>query len=174
MICENCKKEFFDKKHKTRRFCSRKCVIRTSEWYDKVARSQKGEKSHRWKGGVIYRHGYRYILSTNHPYKSARGYVAEHRLIVEKREGRFLSRSEHVHHINGNILDNSPENLIITTNRDHIFKHKMWLRRTQETYDKIGHSHKGKPLSEEHKKKISLANKGKKRTEKTRKRMRDY
>lgn len=57
------------------------------------------------------------------------GYLTErgrriHRLIMEKRAGRKLSADEHVHHIDGNKLNNKTSNLIILTASDHHRIHK--------------------------------------------------
>lgn len=55
--------------------------------------------------------GYILIYSPSHPYANSRGCVLEHRLVVEKRIGRFLVPQEQVHHVNGIKDDNRDENL---------------------------------------------------------------
>ena len=63
--------------------------------------------------GRIKRTGYWYVHIPDHPYSGKQGYVAEHRLVVEKKLGRYLTRSEVVHHINENRTDNRIANLIL-------------------------------------------------------------
>ena len=90
----------------------------------------------RWKGGRIKdANGYIYILCPNHPYaikKDKKGsYVAEHRLVMEKSIGRYLKRSEVVHHKNGKTGDNRIENLELTTNSKHCGNHnsvRVWKK----------------------------------------------
>ncbi len=75
-------------------------------------KGQFGEKSGHWKGGKINSHGYIRLLTPQHPLTDNQGYVKRSRLICEKRLGRYLKRSEMVHHINKIKTDDQPENLI--------------------------------------------------------------
>ena len=78
---------------------------------------KKGNKSSHWKGGKIKNTtGYTLIKKPKHPFCNNRGYVREHRLIVEKKIGRFLHRWEVIHHINTIRGDNGPENLMAFKN----------------------------------------------------------
>lgn len=43
----------------------------------------------------------------------------EHRHIMEQHLGRSLATAEHVHHINGNKLDNRLENLLVMDGKEH-------------------------------------------------------
>ncbi len=80
-----------------------------------------GEKSVHWKGGKIkHSDGYILIYSPNHPNKNKSGYVLEHRLVVEKYIGRFLTEKEVVHHIDENKQNNKIENLMLFNgHKDH-------------------------------------------------------
>lgn len=73
-----------------------------------------------YKGGKINRDGYVYIKNWEHPNCSKQGYVAEHRLVMEKIIGRILEKSETVHHIDGDHANNNPENLqLFKTRGEH-------------------------------------------------------
>lgn len=77
--------------------------------------------------------GYWYILSPEHPNKTQMGYVCEHRLVMEKKIGRFLERREVVHHKNGIITDNRIENLeLISSTGKHFIQEHLKKR------DKMG------------------------------------
>ena len=64
-----------------------------------------------WNGGTFIRSGYRFIKIPDHPFANNLGYVREHRLVMEKFLGRYLTPKEVVHHKDGNKLNNSVENL---------------------------------------------------------------
>ncbi len=64
--------------------------------------------------------GYIQILKPEHPFCNVKGYVREHRLVMEKVLGRYLKKTEGVHHKNGIRDDNRPENLIL------FVKNKNW------------------------------------------------
>jgi hypothetical protein len=74
-----------------------------------------------WRGGKTIRDGYVWIRCNNHP-KSHYGYVAEHRLVIEKYLGRILESWETVHHKNGIRNDNRLENLELLLSTKHYGK----------------------------------------------------
>lgn len=58
----------------------------------------------------------------NNPYKRIfhhGKYSYEHRMVMENHLGRKLNKNEHIHHINGNQLDNRIENLKIVSPSEH-------------------------------------------------------
>jgi len=74
-----------------------------------------------WKGGRLLLGGYWYIYSPDHPNRTKQRRVAEHRLVMEAKLGRYLERSEVVHHLDGNPQNNHPDNLeLFQSNADHL------------------------------------------------------
>lgn len=72
--------------------------------------------------------GYIEIMMPEHPNARSNGTVLEHRLVAERKLGRYLKRTEVVHHIDENKTHNVEENLIIfRTNSDHSRFHKIGI-----------------------------------------------
>jgi hypothetical protein len=84
-----------------------------------------------WKGGTYYHSdGYVYEYAPNHPdAASAKGYVLQHRLVMERKLGRPLAPGELVHHVNEVKDDNRPENLELHDRSTHMKHHKRGAAR---------------------------------------------
>lgn len=80
---------------------------------------QLGEKHWNYGGGrYITDHGYVRILI------GPKKYRYEHRLVMEKKLGRPLLRTELCHHINGDRADNREENLELVSHSGHDRRHR--------------------------------------------------
>lgn len=112
-ICSNCGKEFerYDshmaKPGKTRTtdavFCSTDCAKPSVE---------------------TDKRGYVRRKQPHHPFACVTGFVLEHRLVAEKKLGRFLSKDESAHHINGDKRDNSENNIAVLQRIAHHEYHR--------------------------------------------------
>ena len=124
--CKVCNKVFYVilcRKNKAK-YCSYKCYWKnrtgkplSKETKRKIGEAQKGEKSSLWKGGKTKTsRGYIYVMKHGHPLSNGQNYVMQHKIIMEKHLGRYLSPKEVVHHINGIRDDNRLENLKLFAN----------------------------------------------------------
>jgi len=90
--------------------------VRTERSRQKRSIKMKGkmafDKNPMFKGGYELQ-GYRKI-----------GKRFEHRIIMEKVLRRKLGAYEVIHHINGNRMDNRPENLLVMTRSEHLILHQ--------------------------------------------------
>lgn len=92
----------------------------------KLRERKIGDKNPQWKGGRFFdnKNERWWIYKPQHPSANFRGYVQEHRLVVESKIGRFLRKNEIVHHIDENKLNNAPENLRVMTQSEHLSLHR--------------------------------------------------
>jgi hypothetical protein len=105
-----------------------KKVVHTEDWNKKVSDSKIREKNPMWNGGIYKTtHGYLMIKFSEHPFADRQGYIQEHRLKVEVKIGRYLTKEEKIHHINGIKTDNRIENLMLFPNdsKHHKFHQKI-------------------------------------------------
>lgn len=85
------------------------------------------ENSSNWKGGTyLTNDGRKMILNPDHPNTRKNGYVLRSVANMVKKIGRPLNKGEIVHHIDGDVTNDSPENLKLFPN---INKHIRWHHR---------------------------------------------
>jgi len=138
-ICQSCQKEFWiypSNLKKGGKFCSNKCHSKSRigiippysfpkghiPWM-KGRKNPRwiGKNNPRWNGGRSNWGKYIFIYHPKHSFNN-HGYVAQHRLVMEKHLGRYLTKKEVVHHINGNTSDNRLKNLKLFPNQSEHMK----------------------------------------------------
>ena len=119
----------------TRWICKCKCGRMFSARLDNAKTCiKKCKLCSRRKIRIVNKDGYYERAVSNHPF-AHRGYVEEHRIIMEIHIGRFVKPEEIIHHMNGNKLDNRIENLELTTRAEHCKLHSKDIHGTKwKTY----------------------------------------
>lgn len=96
--CKSCGKLcFIQNSQKQGQYCSPKC--------------EKGQYGSNWRGGKKKDRKYLTVLAPRE--NRANKYIGEHRLVIEKKIGRYLHSWEICHHINKIKTDNRPQNLMV-------------------------------------------------------------
>jgi hypothetical protein len=124
------------------KFCSKKCADNSFKGKHFSLKTEwvKGKMPWSFKGfryQIARPNGRKYILLYKPDYEDSdsRGYIREHRYVMEMHLGRKLLKSEIVHHIDGNTLNNDITNLQVMDKRDHdrmnvnLNVHKRWMNR---------------------------------------------
>lgn len=82
-------------------------------------------------GNDKFHKGYKVLYMPSHPHSRDNGYVYEHILVAEKKIGRSLLPEEVVHHIDGDKLNNNPNNLMVFANNVEHMKHHWKSKRNK-------------------------------------------
>lgn len=113
--------------------------IVSAETRRKMSDSRKRGKfrSPNWKGGrrIGRTDNYIQIYRPDHLFANKEGYVMEHRLVMERIIGRYLTKNEVVHHKNKVRNDNAPDNLQLMTIKEHMAFHmnERWRNKNEQS-----------------------------------------
>lgn len=119
-VCVICSRSFAKVKNTTGLYCSRKCAWEARggvEHNARVARESAEQRGDAQRG-----------RGEGRTYRKRNG-RHEHRVVVEQKIGRVLRPGEVVHHIDGDKLNNDPDNLAVMTQAEHMRKHDLWKAR---------------------------------------------
>jgi len=106
------------KKYK-RNYCSDECRAKA------IKKFYFGENHMSHENGRYVHEGYVHIKKPGHHRSDRCGYVPEHIIVAEKKLGRKIKKTEHVHHDNEQRSDNRPENLVVMSVSEHRRLHAM-------------------------------------------------
>jgi hypothetical protein len=89
---------------------------------ERLPAKARPEMNHFWQGGyTVDEDGYILEKRPEHPQATTGGYVRQHRLVMEKMLGRYLTSEEVVDHKNRDTSDNDPGNLqLYPSNAEHL------------------------------------------------------
>lgn len=144
--CKVCGTPFFTYPSKVKigrgKYCSKECCLKVTSLTGKEGvntRIKKGQKcwkfqGYRYQQSRVNGNKYRLLFKPDYEGSDSKGYIREHRYIMEVHLGRKLLKSEIVHHKDGNTLNNEVSNLEVMDKRDHdrmnvnLNIHKRWIK----------------------------------------------
>lgn len=134
-----------DDAHKNNISMALKGKPKTKDHKEKISKAKKGKflgsNNPNFKGRT-YRGGYIFIYKPNHLFSSNRGYIPEHRYIMEQFLGFTFLPCQDVHHINSIKDDNRIENLEVVCHHKHAINHLTGKKLSKETNIKKSNSMK--------------------------------
>lgn len=127
LICEICSIQF-DAWNKEQKYCGNKCASQARKKYLSIPEcldcaDRKIDKNI----GYV-----RVYVGKDYPGANNRGYAYEHRVVMELHLGRYLTKDEHVHHINHCRWDNRLSNLKVLSKEEHA---KLTQQELKEGYE---------------------------------------
>jgi hypothetical protein len=121
-ICGKCR--WVQRGNEKRSRLCRECYLK-----ERIKNMPSGENHPSWRGGTWKHEGYTLIkLPKNsyfYPMTAKNGSIPEHRLVMAKHLGRYLLKSEQVHHIDGDKSNNRIENLELISPANHSLYKQM-------------------------------------------------
>lgn len=132
-----------ERRRKAREAAKEPCPVCGGEkWRKSVVcvKCFRGENHHAWKGGEwIDSDGYRHVYAPEEPGADKKGYIREHRLVMQHHIGRTLFPDETVHHKYGDRLDNQIEHLELWSGKQpkgqRVEDLVEWAKEIIERYD---------------------------------------
>lgn len=89
----------------------------------------KGKNNPSYNNGISNDKDYIIISKPDHPNARTNGFIPQHRFIMEQHLGRYLTKTEHVHHRDGNKKNNDISNLqLMKDNSEHMKLEKTILK----------------------------------------------
>lgn len=114
-VCQNAIRRYFEKYN-----------IKFRDTSEAKTIAESGNRNPNWRGGRSTKsNGYIEVYIPKHPNCNSRGCVYEHRLVMEKQIGRYLTKDEVVHHIDFNKQNNDISNLMLMTPKEHKRFHNL-------------------------------------------------
>jgi len=92
--------------------------------------------------------------------KTEAGWRPLHRIVAEEKYGRSIEHNEQVHHLDGDRLNNHPDNIVIIKTTRHMRLHTIGKKLSAAHKKKIGETLKGHPHSNMHNANVSKGLRG--------------
>jgi hypothetical protein len=120
--CNKCKGKIQSKSRKGTKLSKKTKELIGKRSKEKFTKSYMQKIRNRFQGNKKITNGYILIKDYNHPHRNWANDIMEHRLVVEKVLGRYLTKKECVHHIDMTRNNNSPSNLYLCKNKSENLK----------------------------------------------------